>query len=54
MSPRFARTWANWRACPPTGEGQLLNISGRVKYRPCERRTSLNSRGIKPTRLIPY
>ena len=48
MSPRFARTWANWLAGPPSGEGQLLIISGRVKYRPRDRRSSLISQGIEP------
>ncbi len=26
----FARTWANWLTCPPSGGGQLRLISGRV------------------------
>ncbi len=32
----FARTWANWLACPPSGEGQLPLNSPRVKYKEAE------------------
>ncbi len=47
MSPRFARTWANWLAGLPSSEGQLLIISGRVKYRPRDRRSSFISHGLE-------